>query len=55
MGIEEGDEVQGKGIHNIHLFILNKIVRENVPLRYRNRPGHQADLNKQTKKKPLHG
>jgi hypothetical protein len=29
MGIEEGEEVQAKGIHNILIF--NKIITENIP------------------------
>jgi hypothetical protein len=47
--IEEGEEVQAKGIHNI----FNKIVTENFPIcrkfcpfRYRKPPGHQTDLTK---------
>jgi hypothetical protein len=49
MGIEEGEEVQEKGIHNI----VNKIITENFPNlkkfcphRYRKPPGHQRDLAK---------
>jgi hypothetical protein len=44
-GIEEGEEVQAKGIHNI----FNKIIAENFPnlyktcpFRYRKPPGHQT-------------
>jgi hypothetical protein len=46
MGIEEGEEVQAKGICNI----LNKIITENFPnlcpFSYRKPPGHQIDLTK---------
>jgi phosphatidate phosphatase PAH1 len=49
MGIEEGEEVQAKGIHNI----FNKIITENFPnlrklcrFRYRKPPEHQTDLTK---------
>jgi hypothetical protein len=49
MGIEEGEEVQAKGIHNI----CNKIITENFPtleklcpLRYRKPSEHQTDLTK---------
>jgi hypothetical protein len=52
MGIEEGEEVQAKGICNI----LNKIITENLkisqtsrkfcPFRSRKPPGHQTDLTK---------
>jgi chromosome segregation ATPase len=49
MGIEEGEEVQAKGIHNI----FNKIITENfpnvekaIPFRYRMPPGHKTDLTK---------
>jgi hypothetical protein len=43
MGIEEGEEVQTKGIHSI----FNKIITEKtMPIRYRKPPGHQTDLTK---------
>jgi hypothetical protein len=49
MGIEEGEEVQAKGVHNI----FNKIITENFPIwrklcsfRYRTPPGHETDLTK---------
>jgi chromosome segregation ATPase len=49
MGIEEGKEVQAKGIHNI----LNKIITENftnlektMPFKYRKPPEHQTDLTR---------
>jgi hypothetical protein len=49
MGIEEGKEVQAKGIHNI----FNKIMTENFQIwrklcqfRYRKPPEHQTDLTK---------
>jgi hypothetical protein len=49
MGIEEGEEVQAKGICNI----FNKIITENFPnlektcpFRYRKPPRHQTDLTK---------
>jgi hypothetical protein len=49
MGIEEREEVQDKGIHNI----FNKIITENFPnlekvcpFRYRKPPEHQTDLTK---------
>jgi hypothetical protein len=39
MGIEEGEEVQAKGIHNI----FNKIITENFPnLKKVLPPGHQT-------------
>jgi hypothetical protein len=43
MGIEEGEEVQTKGIHNI----FNKIITENFPnlkkvFKNRKPPGHQT-------------
>jgi hypothetical protein len=49
MGIEEGEEVQAKGIRNI----FNKIITDNfpnlektMPIRYRKPPGHQTYLTK---------
>jgi hypothetical protein len=49
MGIEEGKEVQEKGIFNL----LNKIIMDNfqnlkktMPIQYRKPPGHQTDLTK---------
>jgi hypothetical protein len=48
IGIDEGEEVQAKGIHNI----FNKIITESFPNleksmpRYRKPPGHQTDLTK---------
>jgi hypothetical protein len=49
MGIEEGEEVQAKGIHNI----FNKIITENfqnlekvMPIQVRKHPEHQTDLTK---------
>jgi hypothetical protein len=49
MGIEEGEEVQAKGICNI----FNKIITENSQnyrklclFRYRKPPGHQTDMTK---------
>jgi hypothetical protein len=49
MVIEEGEEVQAKGMRNI----FNKIITENFPnpdklcpYRYRKPPGHQTDLTK---------
>jgi hypothetical protein len=47
MGIEEGEEVQAKGMHNI----LNKIITENFPnlektMPIQVPPGHQTDLTK---------
>jgi hypothetical protein len=49
MGIEEGEEVQGKGMQNI----FNKIITENfpnlkkeLPIQERKPLGHQADLTK---------
>jgi hypothetical protein len=48
MGIEEGEEVQAKGIRNI----FNKIITESFPnleklcpFRYRKTPGHQTTPN----------
>jgi hypothetical protein len=47
--IEEGEEIQAKGIHNI----FNKIIAENftnlkkaLHINYRNPPRHQTDLTK---------
>jgi hypothetical protein len=55
MDIEEGEEVQAKGIHNM----FNKIITENFPnlekvfpFRYMKPAGHQRDL---TKVEPPHG
>jgi hypothetical protein len=55
MGIEEGKDVQAKGICNI----FNKIITENFPIlrqfcpfSYRKPPGHQTDM---TKIEPPHG
>jgi chromosome segregation ATPase len=49
IGIEEGGEVEAKGIDNI----FNKIITENfpnlqkvMPIQYRKPPGHQTDLTK---------
>jgi hypothetical protein len=45
MGIEEGEQAQAKGIHNI----FNKIITENFPIcpfREKKPPGHQTDLTK---------
>jgi archaeosine-15-forming tRNA-guanine transglycosylase len=43
MGIEEGEQVQAKGIHNI----FNKIITENFPnLEIRKPPGHETTLIK---------
>jgi hypothetical protein len=53
MAIEEGEEVQAKGIYNI----FNKIIAENFPnfeccpFRYRKPPGYQTGL---TKIEPFH-
>jgi hypothetical protein len=48
MGIEEGEEVQAKGIHNI----FNKIIKyfpnleKFMPIQVRKPSGHQTDLTK---------
>jgi hypothetical protein len=49
MGIEEGEEMQVKGIHNI----FNKTITENfpnlektMPIQVQKPPGHQTDLTK---------
>jgi hypothetical protein len=49
MGIEEGEEVQGKGISNI----FKKIITENFPnlektmhIQFRKPPGQKTDLTK---------
>jgi hypothetical protein len=49
MGIEEGKEVQAKGMHNI----FNKIITENfpnlekaMPIQVQEAPEHQTDLTK---------
>jgi hypothetical protein len=55
MGIEEGEEVQAKGIHNIFNKIITKNfpnLKEVLPIRYRKPPGQQTDL---TKIEPPHG
>jgi chromosome segregation ATPase len=55
MDIEEGEEVQAKGIHKIFKKTTTKssqISRKFCTFRYRKPPGHQADL---TKIKPPHG
>jgi hypothetical protein len=54
MSIEEGEEVQAKGIHNIFKIITEnfQISGKICPLRYREPPGHQTDL---TKIEPPHG
>jgi hypothetical protein len=55
MGIEEGEEVQTKGIHNIFNKIMQKISqisRKFCPFRYRKPQEHQTDL---TKIEPPHG
>jgi hypothetical protein len=55
MGIEEGEEVQAKGIHNIFNIIITENfpnLRKFCPFRYRKPPGHQTHL---TKIEPPHG
>jgi hypothetical protein len=55
MGIEEGEEVQAKGIYKIFKKTITKIFkisRKFCTFRYRKPPGHQADL---TKIEPPHG
>jgi hypothetical protein len=42
MGIEEGEQVQAKGICNI----FKKIITENFPNLEKTMPGHQTDLTK---------
>jgi hypothetical protein len=39
MGIEEGEEVQAKGMHNI----FNKVITENFPNRCKTPPEHQTE------------
>jgi hypothetical protein len=54
MGIEEGEEVQAKGICNIFNKIITEIPqfsRKFCLFRYRKPPGHQTDL---TKIEPFH-
>jgi hypothetical protein len=54
MGIEEGEEVQVKGICNIFNKILTKNflnLKKELPIQYRKPSGHQIDL---TKIEPLH-
>jgi hypothetical protein len=49
MGIEEGDEVQAKGIHNIFSKIITETfpnLEKVMPIQYRKPPGHQTDLTK---------
>jgi hypothetical protein len=49
MGIEEGEEVQAKGIHNIFNKIITEIftnLDKTMPFRYKKLPGHQTDLTK---------
>jgi hypothetical protein len=55
MVIEEGKEVQAKGICNILSKIMTEnfqILRKFCPFRYRKPPRHQTDL---TKIEPSHG
>jgi hypothetical protein len=55
MGIEEGEEVQPKGIYKIFKKTIRKIFqisRKFCTFRYRKPPGHQTDL---TKIEPPHG
>jgi hypothetical protein len=54
MGIEEGEEVQAKGIYSIFNKIITEstqILRKNFPFRYSKPPGYQRDL---TKAEPIH-
>jgi hypothetical protein len=44
MGIEEGEEVQAKGICNIFNKFSN--LEKTMPFRYRKPPGPQTDLTK---------
>jgi hypothetical protein len=48
MGIEEGEEVQAKGIHNIFNKITENFpsVEKTMPSRYRKPSEHQTDLSK---------
>jgi hypothetical protein len=46
MGIEEGEEVQAKGIHNIFNKKISQIYRKVCPFRYRKPPGHQTNVTK---------
>jgi hypothetical protein len=48
-GVEEREEMQAKGIHNIFNNIITEnfiILRKFCPFRYRKPPGHQTDLTK---------
>jgi hypothetical protein len=48
LGIEEGEEMQAKGIHNIFNKIITKMfpnLEKTMP-RYRKPPEHQTDLTK---------
>jgi hypothetical protein len=54
MGIEEGKEMQAKGIGNIVIKTISEnfsVLRNIHPSRYRKLPGHQTDMHKI---KPLH-
>jgi hypothetical protein len=50
MDIEEGEEVQEKGICNIFNKKITenfrKLEKNNTPFRYRKAPGHQTDITK---------
>jgi hypothetical protein len=46
MGIEEGEEVQAKGIHNI----FNKIITENFPNLENTMPIHVQEANRTPKR-----
>jgi hypothetical protein len=46
MGIEEGEEVQTKEMHNIFNKIITEKFPKLCPFRYRRPPEHQTDLTK---------
>jgi hypothetical protein len=46
MGIEEGEEVQSKGFHNIFNKIITEKFTNLCPFGYRKLTGHQTDLAK---------
>jgi hypothetical protein len=48
MGIEEGEEVQAKGMHDIFNKMTENFpnLEKTIPSRYRKPPEHQTDLTK---------
>jgi hypothetical protein len=49
MGIEEGEEMQAKGMHSIFNKLMPEIspnLEKTIPFRYRKLPEHQTDVTK---------